>query len=116
MINSPSAQRIINACYDLPTLNNQLCSLFTRNTAARGAISRTNPTGTSVPKYVENSLNVTPLNYAKLKVSGIDFDAFYQRHIGRVGDLSIRGIYRLSLVNSNCLDPTSDSVRLASQL
>ena len=50
---------------------------------------------------------MVPLNYAKLKVSGIDFDASYQRHIGGVGALSIRGIYSLSLVNSNYLDPTN---------
>ena len=97
VINSPSAQGIINACYDLPTLNNQFCGLFTRDTT----------TGLNAREYVENSLHVVPLNYAKLKVSGIDFDVSYQRHIGGVGDFSIRGIYSLSLVNSNYLDPTN---------
>lgn len=97
VINSPSAQSIINACYDLPTLNNQFCSLFTRDTTV----------GLNAPEYVNNSLRVVPLNYAKLKVSGIDFDIGYQRRLGRIGDLSLRGIYTLSLVNSNYLDPTN---------
>ncbi len=97
VINSPAAQDIINACYDLPTLNNQFCGLFTRDTTV----------GPNSAEYVENSLHVTPLNYAKLKVKGIDFDIAYQRHFDHVGDLSIRGIYTLSLTNSNFLDPTS---------
>lgn len=97
VINSPSAQGIIDACYDLPSLNNQFCSLFTRDTT----------TGLNAREYVENSLHVVPLNYAKLKVSGIDFDASYQRNIRGVGAISIRGIYSLSLVNSNYLDPTN---------
>ena len=99
VINSPSAQGIIDACYDLPSLNNQFCSLFTRDTT----------TGLNAREYVENSLRVVPLNYAKLKVSGIDFDVTYQRHIDGIGVLSIRGIYSLSLVNSNYLDPTNPS-------
>ena len=86
MINSVSAQSIINACYDLPTLNNQFCNLFTRDTTV----------GLNAPEYVDNSLRVVPLNYAKLKVSGIDFDASLQRHIGNIGDFSIRGVYTLS--------------------
>ena len=97
VINSPSAQGIINACYDLPTLNNQFCSLFTRDTTV----------GLNNPEYVNNSLHVIPLNYAKLKVAGIDFDVAYQHHVAHLGDLALRGIYTLSLVNSNFLDPTN---------
>ncbi|URD61863.1 TonB-dependent receptor [Sphingomonas sp. KRR8] len=97
VINSPSAQGIIDACYDLPTLNNQFCSLFTRDTTV----------GLTAPEYVQNSLRVIPLNYAKLKTSGIDFDVGYQHKFGRVGDLSLRMIYTLSLSNSNFLDPTN---------
>ncbi|HEY0314575.1 MAG TPA: TonB-dependent receptor [Allosphingosinicella sp.] len=99
VINSPSAQGIINACYDLPSLNNQFCGLFTRDTT----------TGLNSREYVENSLHVIPLNYAKLKVSGIDFDLSYQHHIRNIGDISLRGIYTLSLVSSNYLDPTNPS-------
>ena len=97
VINSPSAQGIIDACYDLPTLSNQFCSLFTRDTTV----------GLTSAEYVNNSLHVIPLNYAKLKVAGIDFDIGYQHHIMGVGALSLRGIYTLSLTNSNYLDPTS---------
>lgn len=97
VINSPSAQGIINACYDLPTLQNQFCSLFTRDTTV----------GLNAPEYVNNSLHVIPLNYAKLKVAGIDFDVSYQHHLPNIGALSARVIYTLSLTNSNYLDPTN---------
>lgn len=107
VINSPSAQGIINACYDLPTLNNQFCSLFTRNTAARTNPTTADPNGYNAREYVENSLIVTPLNYAKLKVAGIDFDVSYRHHVANIGDVSLRGIYTLSLTNSNYLDPTN---------
>ena len=97
VINQPDAQGIINACYDLPTLQNQFCSLFTRDTT----------TGLNAPEYVNNSLHVIPLNYAKLKVAGIDFDVGYQHRFLGLGDISARLIYTLTLTNSNYLDPTN---------
>jgi outer membrane receptor protein involved in Fe transport len=99
VINSPSAQSIIDACYDLPTLNNQFCGLFQRDTTV--------PLGAHNIEYVNNSLRSTPLNYAKLVVSGIDFDIGYQHHFSGLGTLSVRGIYTLALQASNYLDPTS---------
>jgi outer membrane receptor protein involved in Fe transport len=99
VINSPSAQSIIDACYDLPTLNNQFCGLFQRDT--------TIPIGAHNIEYVNNSLRSTPLNYAKLVVSGIDFDIGYQHHFAGLGTLSMRGIYTLALQASNYLDPTN---------
>lgn len=97
VINTPSAQSIINACYDLPTLNNQFCGAFQRDT--------TRPLNQG--QYVNNSLAATPLNYAKLVVSGIDFDIGYERTLGKIGKFSIHGIYTLALQASNFLDPTN---------
>lgn len=97
VINTPSAQGIIDACYDLPTLNNQFCSAFRRDT--------TRPL--TQGEYVNNSLAATPLNYAKLVVSGIDFDAGYEHTFGKIGKFSIHGIYTLALKASNFLDPTN---------
>jgi outer membrane receptor protein involved in Fe transport len=99
VINSPSPQSIIDACYDLPTLSNQFCGLFQRDTTV--------PLGAHNIEYVNNSLRSTPLNYAKLVVSGIDFDIGYQHHFAGLGTLSVRGIYTLALQASNYLDPTS---------
>ena len=99
VINSPSPQSIINACYDLPTLNNQFCGLFQRDTSV--------PISSTGIEYVNNSLHSTPLNYAKLVVSGIDFDIGYQHHFSGLGTLTVRGIYTLALQASNYLDPTN---------
>ncbi|MEG3177504.1 TonB-dependent receptor [Sphingomonas sp. RB3P16] len=99
VISSPSAQGIIDACYDLPTLSNQFCGLFKRDTTV----------GLNASEYVDNSLAVTPLNYAKLKVSGIDFDVSYQHKFAGIGEFSIRGVYTLALQASNYLDPTNPS-------
>ena len=100
VISSPSAQGIINACYDAATLNNQFCGLFQRN---RGTTN--GPLGEIPGRILENSLQVVPLNYAKLHVSGIDFEVGFQHKIGGIGDLAIRGIYTLALQNDSFLNP-----------
>lgn len=97
VISSPSAQGIINACYDLPTLQNQFCGLFKRDTTV----------GLNAAEYVGNSLNVTPLNYAKLINSGIDFDIGYQRRLGSFAEIAIQAVYTLALQKDNYLDPTN---------
>ncbi len=97
VINTPGPQAIIDACYDLPTLANQFCAAFRRDT--------TRPL--TQGQYVNNSLAATPLNYAKLVVSGIDFDAGYEHTFGKIGKFSIHGIYTLALKASNFLDPTN---------
>jgi outer membrane receptor protein involved in Fe transport len=101
VITSPSAQQIIDTCYDSTDLSNQFCQLFSRNTAAVG------PNGEIPGQIVENSLQVLPLNYAKLKVRGIDFDATYRHQIGNLGLFALHGVYTLALQNSSYLDPTN---------
>jgi outer membrane receptor protein involved in Fe transport len=99
VITAPSAQGIIDACYDAADLNNQFCSLFSRAGAGGG------PRGEIAGQILENSLQSVPLNYAKLKVRGIDFEAAYQRDLG-FGALTFRAIYTLALQNDSFLSPT----------
>ena len=99
VITSPSAQGIINACYDAADLNNQFCSLFTRAGAGGG------PRGEIAGQILENSLQVVPLNYAKLKVRGIDFELGYTKRFD-FGTFTTRAIYTLALQNDTFLSPT----------
>jgi outer membrane receptor protein involved in Fe transport len=96
VINTPGAQSIINACYDLPTLNNQFCSLFKRDV--------TIPVSATAIEYVNNSLTAQPFNYAKLVNSGIDFEAAYQHQFSGIGEIRSRILYTLSLQQNNYLD------------
>jgi len=101
VITSPDAQDIINTCYDSSDLDNQFCALFSRYTG-----TGTGPNGEIPGQILENSLKVVPLNYAKLKASGIDFDVTYNHNIGNLGKLNVHGVYTLALHNNSFLDPT----------
>lgn len=68
-----SAQNIVDGCYDAPTLNNQFCVLFTRNPTTKGF----------------NFLRQADVNFARLEVSGIDFDVNYLLETDRFGDFSV---------------------------
>lgn len=100
VITAPSAQGIVNSCYDSPTTSNQFCALFQR--VAAGA---TGPNGEEQYRIIEGSLQQTLLNYAKLQVRGIDADLAYQHRFGDVA-LSSHIIYTHSLQNDSFLDPT----------
>lgn len=101
VITSPSAQQILDACYDAADLNNQYCALFERYTGAGAG-----PNGEVTGQILNNSLRLVPLNYAKLAVSGIDVDVGYDHQIGNIGHLSLHGIYTHALTNNSYLDPT----------
>lgn len=98
VITAPSAQGIVNSCYDSPTTNNQFCALFQRDNAA-GAV-----TGTPF-RIIEGSLQQTLLNYAKLKVRGIDTDLSYRRHFGGT-ELTAHLVWTHALTNESFTDPT----------
>ncbi|HEU4958903.1 MAG TPA: TonB-dependent receptor [Sphingomonas sp.] len=106
VISSPSAQAIVDSCYDAADLNNQFCSLFDRYTGPTPG-----PRGEVTGQILENNLRVVPLNYAKLKVKGIDVEAAYQHHIGNLGGLSTRVIYTHNFTNDSYLDPTDPGRR-----
>ena len=101
VITSPSGQAIVNACYDLPNADNQFCDQFERAGAGGG------PRGEEPFRILEGSLIAQLLNYAKLKVRGIDVDLNYRHHISAIGaDLTSRIAYTKMLQNDSFLDPT----------
>jgi outer membrane receptor protein involved in Fe transport len=102
VITSLSAQTVVNACVDQPTIENQFCSQF-----KRFAGPGTGPAGEIPGQILEGSLQVVPLNFAKLKVRGIDAELAYRRTITGLGQFSTRVIYTRALENSSFLDPTN---------
>ncbi|KRC78435.1 TonB-dependent receptor [Sphingomonas sp. Root241] len=105
-ISSVGAQDILDNCYDAADLNNQYCSLFQRYTGAG-----TGPRGEITGQVLENNLRAGPLNYAKLKVRGIDAEIGYRGAIGNIGNLSTRAIYSHNFRNDSYLDPADPGRR-----
>nr|WP_294169365.1 TonB-dependent receptor [uncultured Sphingomonas sp.] len=102
VITSPTVQQIVNACYDLPDLNNQFCTLFDRV-----PIGGTGPAGEQEFRIVEGSLFQQPLNFAKLVAKGIDLEVAYRGNVPNVGRLDTRFTYTRVLDRSSFLDPTN---------
>jgi outer membrane receptor protein involved in Fe transport len=101
VITSPTVQAIVNACYDLPDLNNPFCPLFQR--VPTGQVG---PRGEQAFRIVEGSLFQGPLNFAKLTAKGIDVEVAYRHAIGDLGRLDTRLTYTRVLDRSQYLDPT----------
>jgi len=101
-INAPSAQQLINACYDLPSITNQFCAAFQRNPGPGNG-----PHGEKPGRILEGSLQLTPLNYAALKVRGIDAEIAYRKRIGRLGLLDSKLTYTHYFQQDSFLDPTN---------
>lgn len=100
VITAPSAQQIANACYDLPDLNNQFCSLFERAGAAGG------PRGEIPFQILEGSLIQTSQNYAKLKARGIDAQLDY-RYTDGDWTFTFGGLYTRVLQRDEFLNPAN---------
>ena len=98
VITAPSAQDIINACYDAADLNNQFCGLFTRYGPAGG------PNGEEPFRITEGTLQQTLLNYAKSTSRGIDLEAGYSHDIG-IGQMQSRLVYTRTLQRDDFLNP-----------
>ncbi|MET4896138.1 TonB-dependent receptor [Sphingomonadaceae bacterium jetA1] len=100
VITAPTAQAIVNSCYDTPSTSNQFCGLF-----KRVASGQTGPNGEEAYRIEEGSLQQVLLNYAKLQVRGLDVDLAYQR---RFGDMHLTShiIYTHQFQNDSFLDPT----------
>jgi outer membrane receptor protein involved in Fe transport len=101
VITSPSPQQIVNACYDLPSLNNPFCPLFQR--VAAGQVG---PRGEQPFRIIEGSLFQGPLNYAKRVAKGIDTEIAFRRSLGELGRLDTRFTWTHVLRRSNFQDPT----------
>jgi outer membrane receptor protein involved in Fe transport len=102
VISAPTAQSIADGCYDAVTLTNQFCALFTRNPAGS-----TDSGGQDNSFAIANgTLKQLLLNYAKLKVRGIDVDLTYNHKIDGVA--SLQSIVNLTYVlqNDQFLFPT----------
>jgi len=100
VITAPSAQQIANACYDLPDLNNQFCSLFQRAGAGGG------PAGEIPFQILEGSLIQTSQNYAKLKARGIDAQLDY-RYTDGDWTFTFGAIYTHVLQRDEFLNPAN---------
>lgn len=83
-IQTVGAQAILNACYDLPDINNSFCQQFERDPTGQTAHNGL-PYG-----IVPNSLLAGPLNYAAFNTRGIDFEFAYRNRIGNLGRIDTR--------------------------
>jgi outer membrane receptor protein involved in Fe transport len=105
-------QFILDQCYDLPSLDNPFCGFFRRATGAQLGHDA-QPFG-----IIDNSLRVTPFNFAKLKARGLDIEIAYRHQIGRIGrlDTKLTWTHALELTQwTNPADPTVGD-RLLSEL
>ena len=100
VISSVDAQTILDQCYDAPSIDNQFCSSFQRVGAGQ-----TGPNGEQANRIIEGSLLASSLNYARLRVRGIDADVSYTHRFGNT-TLSSHFVYTHSLENVGFLDPT----------
>jgi outer membrane receptor protein involved in Fe transport len=110
VITAPTAQQIMDACYDAPDLNNQFCGLFQRWGAAGGpdfdpGSQLTDPQAPYA--LVNGTLQQTLLNYASSTARGIDFELNYSTEIGNLGSLSTRMVYTRLLQLDDYLDPAN---------
>lgn len=101
VIVSPSAQAIVNSCYDLPDLNNQFCALVQRY---RGA--GTGPNDEVPGQILQLTLEQTPLNFASRRRRGVDVNVSYNKELGGDASIFTRVLYTHTLENSNFEDPT----------
>lgn len=108
VISSVGAQTALNQCVDLPSLTNQFCTLFRRNTGPG-----VGPAGEEVGRVIEGSFIISSLNFAARKARGIDFEATYRGQLGSVGKLDVRATYTKVLQRSNFespVDPNFENV------
>ena len=98
VITSVTAQNILNSCYDLAA-GNPFCSLFQRAGASGG------PGGEQQYRIIENSLLQSVLNFAKLKVRGIDLDVAYRHRFDGIGEVTLHGVYTHSLQQDQFVNP-----------
>jgi outer membrane receptor protein involved in Fe transport len=114
VITAPTAQQIMDACYDAVDISNQFCSLFQRWGAAGGpGFDSTAPASAQLvdPQapyaLVNGSLQQTLLNYASSTARGIDFELGYSHDVGSLGNLSTRLVYTRMLQIDDYLDPAN---------
>jgi outer membrane receptor protein involved in Fe transport len=110
VISSVAPQTALNQCVDLPSINNQFCSLFKRNQGPAAG-----PAGEEVGRVLEGSFLVSSLNFAARKARGIDFELGYRHQIAGFGKIDLRGTWTHALQRSNFespVDPKFENVIL----
>jgi len=108
VISSVGAQTALNQCVDLPSLNNQFCTLFRRNTGPGPG-----PAGEEVGRVLEGSYLISTLNFAARRARGVDVELTYQRQIPGVGAINLRGVWTRVIQRSNFespIDPNFENV------
>lgn len=103
VITSVDAQDILNNCYDAPDLNNPFCASFKRAGPSGG------PRGEIPFQILEGSLLASSLNFAKLKVRGIDTELAYRHDFGGL-TAGARVTWTHMLQNDQFLDPSDPTV------
>ena len=108
-------QTIIDLCYDSSSgIANQYCAaVFRRPDGTFQGQSNRNVGGTTVQYTVgpnDNSFLAGPFNFARLKTSGIDFDAAYATQIGGV-KVNLRGVVSWLLTRDNFTNVNDPSFR-----
>ncbi|WP_114951330.1 TonB-dependent receptor domain-containing protein [Sphingosinicella terrae] len=113
VITAPTAQQIVNACYDAASLDNPFCDLFERNTGPGDG-----PAGEIPFRILEGTLQQTLLNYAQLTARGIDIEAAYRHDFEGIGRLNARLNYTHVLERNQYLNPADPgrADRLLSEL
>ena len=99
VITAPSAQQIMNACYDAANLDNQFCGLFERNRS--GGLG---PNEEAPFQIIQGSLQQNSLNYAKLTARGIDTELNYRKTFG-FGRVGLKAVWTHTLERSEFLNP-----------
>lgn len=99
VISTPTAQQVLDACYDAADPGNPFCSLF-RRAAPVGA-----GTGEQPFRIIEGSLQAIPLNYAARSARGVDLEAAYRVPLGARATLDARLVYTHMLERNDYRDP-----------
>jgi outer membrane receptor protein involved in Fe transport len=116
VITAPTAQQIMDACYDAADISNQFCGLFQRYGAAGGP--GFDPTQSAAATLVDpnapyalinGTLQQTQLNYASSTARGIDFEVGYSHEVGSLGNLNTRLVYTRMLQIDDFIDPANPS-------
>lgn len=101
VISFVSVQDVLDVCYDSSDIDNQFCDQFERAGPGGG------PRGEIEGQILEANLRSTPLNFAKLKVRGIDAELNYKNFVKPIGaEFSARIAYTHVFQNDGFLDPT----------
>ncbi|MDQ8756229.1 TonB-dependent receptor [Sphingosinicella sp. LHD-64] len=101
VIATPQLQQLVDTCYDSSDTDNAFCGLFER---FRGPGA--GPNGERPGQILKDSLRLSPVNFAALKVRGIDIEASYRRSLPDIGSFRTRFTFTHVLQNDTFLDPT----------